>query len=100
MDDVKDGPEMLVTKFGECEIAFSVTLRDIKCVGNALAMIGHPYDNAQYISWIRFDQYAVDDFWDQKKSFEQETFLLWMELRRKVLKCWQQNLGRVKSSLV
>jgi hypothetical protein len=50
MDDVKDGPEMLVTKFWECEIAFSVTLRDIKCAGNALAVIGQPYDNAQYIS--------------------------------------------------
>ncbi len=47
-----DGPEMLITKYGESEIAFGVTGRDIKCAGHKLSMIGWPYDHGQYIGWI------------------------------------------------
>ena len=39
----KDGAEMLVTKYGQSEIAFGVIGRDIKCAGHKLAMIGRPF---------------------------------------------------------
>ena len=41
VDEIEtDGPEMLITKYGESEIAFGVTGRDIKCAGHKLSMIG------------------------------------------------------------
>jgi hypothetical protein len=44
--------EMLITKFGHSELVFGVTGRDIKCAGHKFAMIGLPYEHAQYIGWI------------------------------------------------
>jgi hypothetical protein len=37
---------MLVTIYGESEITFAVTGRDIRCAGHKLAMIGRPYGHA------------------------------------------------------
>jgi hypothetical protein len=42
----KDGADMLVTTYGESEITFAVTGRDIRCAGNKFAMIGRPYEHA------------------------------------------------------
>jgi hypothetical protein len=66
----KEGAEMLTTKFGETEIAFAVTGRDIKCAGHKLSMIGPPLHHGQYIGWIPrglfreqvLDHYSVDGY--------------------------------------
>ena len=74
MDEIVNGPEMLVTKSWDCEIAISVTLRDIKCAGNALAMIGQPYDHAQYIKLLLYFMDSVRSicrrwFWGPEEVF-------------------------------
>ncbi len=72
----KDGAEMQVTKYEQSEIAFRVTRRDIKCAGHKLAMIGRPYDHAQYIGWISrglieeqvLNSYAIDCYGERYQT--------------------------------
>ena len=46
------GAEMLTTKYGQTEMAFAMTGRDIKCAGRRFAMIGPPHHHEQYISSV------------------------------------------------
>ena len=67
---------MLVTKYGQSEIAFGVTGRDIRCAGHKLAMIGRPYDHGQYIGWIPrglfeeqvLNNYAMDGYGERYQT--------------------------------
>ncbi len=43
---------MLTTKYGQTEIAFAVTRRDVKCASHRFAMIGPPRNHGQYIGSI------------------------------------------------
>jgi hypothetical protein len=88
----KDGAEMLVTKFGQSEIFFGVTGRDIKCAGNKFAMIGRPYDHAQYIGWLPqglfkeqvLDHFAFDGYGKQYKTKER---VLYRETLKEITDC-------------
>ena len=104
---------MLVTKYGQSEIAFGVTGRDIKCAGHKLAMIGRPYDHGQYIGWIPrglfeeqvLNNYAMDGYGERyqtkarvryQQPLEELTTCSWMVYNRELKKDDSRTLSCVR----
>jgi len=83
VDEIEtEGAEMLTTKYGQTEIAFAVTGRDVKCAGHRFAMIGPPREHGQYIGSIPrglfaeqiLDNYAVDGHGEKYQTKERVMF--------------------------
>lgn len=83
VDEIEtEGAEMLTTKYGETEIAFAVTGRDIKCAGRKLSMIGPPRNHGQYISYIPrglfkeqvLEHYSVDTYGERYQTKDRVRF--------------------------